>query len=88
MDSRVRVLYRQYLQEVEVEKLSFPSDTVLLDPRIQSQLHQYMFTCHLLYPSEDAGNLFLPRINYQKRVLKELTKRLEAAIRNPGEDVR
>jgi hypothetical protein len=88
MDPRVRVFYRQYLQEVEVEKLSFPSDAVLLDPMIQSQLHQHMFTCHLLYPSEDEGDLFLPRIEYQKRVLKELTKRLEAAIRKPDEDVR
>lgn len=87
MDSRIRVFYRQYLQEVEPDKLSFPPDTVLLDPMIQFQMFRYMFTTHLMYPSECAGGVFLPPTSYQKRVLKELTRRIEAAIRNPDEDV-
>jgi hypothetical protein len=87
MDPRIRVFYRQYLQEVEVEKLSFPPDNVLLEPKIQFHLHRYMFTIHLMYPSEGAGGVFLPRTSYQKRVLKELIKRLGAAISNPDTDV-
>jgi hypothetical protein len=40
-----------------------------------------------MYPSEGGSGAFLPLLPYQKRVLKELIRRIEAAIRNPDEDV-
>jgi hypothetical protein len=86
MDTRISIFYRQYLQQIQVGKLSFPPDSVLLDPVIQSQMFRYMFTRHLMFPSED-GAAFLPPASYQKQVLKELTRRLEAAVRNPDDEV-
>ena len=87
MDSRIGRFYRQYLQQVEVDKLSFPPNNVLIDPMIQFQLNQFLFNCHLMFPSETGTGLYLPLPKYQKRVAKELTRRLEGAIRNPDEDV-
>jgi hypothetical protein len=87
MDARIRVFYRQYLQEIKVDKLCFPSNDVLLDPMVQYQLNRFMFTTHLLFPSEGGNGAFLPREIYQKRVAKELTRRIQEAIRNPNEDV-
>jgi hypothetical protein len=87
MDKRISIFYRQYLQQIQVEKLSFPPDSVLLDPAIQSQMFRYMFTHHLMFPSSEDSAAFLPPASYQKRVLKELTRRLEAAIRNPDDEV-
>lgn len=86
MDTRISIFYRQYLQQIQVGKLSFPPDSVLLDPVIQSQMFRYMFTRHLMFASEDSA-AFLPPASYQKRVLKELTRRLEAAVRNPDDEV-
>ena len=88
MDSRIEILYRQYLQQVELDKLSFPPNHVLMNPQIQSQMFRFMFTTHLMFPSEYAGSkVYLPPISYQKRVLKELIRRMEAGIHNSGEDV-
>lgn len=87
MDARIIFFYRQYLQQIGLEKLSFPPDNVLLDPLIQLQIFRFMFTSHFLFPSDVESGLFLPRPSYQKRVLKELIRRIEAAIRDPDEDV-
>jgi hypothetical protein len=84
---RIEIFYRQYLQQVSFEKLSFPPDNVLLDPIVQSQMCHFLFTTHFMYPSEGGSGAFLPLVPYQKRVLKELIRRIEAAIRNPDEDV-
>jgi hypothetical protein len=84
---RIEIFYRQYLQQVNFEKLSFPPDNVLLDPIVQSQMCNFMFTTYFMYPSEGGSGAFLPLVSYQKRVLKELIRRIEAAISNPDEDV-
>lgn len=87
MDPRIEIFYRQYLQQVSPEKLSFPPENVLLDPMVQYQMHRFMFTTHLMFPSETGSGVYLPPTGYQRRVLKELTRRIEEAIRNPAEDV-
>lgn len=88
MDNRIQIFYRQYLQQVDVEKLSFPEDSVLLQPGIQTQMFHSMFKSHFMFPSEVHTGVYLPTQSYQKRFLKELIRRLEAAIRNPDQDVR
>lgn len=87
MDSRILIFYRQYLQQVDSDMLSYPPDNLLLDPMIQFQMYRYMFNVHLMFPSQEGSGVNLPRASYQKRVCKELTRRIEAAIRNPDEDV-
>lgn len=88
MDARIAIFYRQYLQQVRLEELSFPPVSVLVEPLIQFQMMRYMFTTHLLFPSDVGTGIFLPPASYQKRVLRELTRRiLEAATRSPDEDV-
>jgi hypothetical protein len=77
--------YRQYLQQVEVEKLFFPPKDVLLLPVIQDCIYRNFFTHHFMFPSE--GPLHLPPPSYQRRVLKELIRRLEGAVSDPNEDV-
>ncbi|KAF7511047.1 hypothetical protein GJ744_005593 [Endocarpon pusillum] len=79
MDARVDIFYRQYLQQVVPEKLSFPSDDVLLEPTVQSQIYHHMF-----WSTEETS--LLPPANYQKRILKQLTRRIEGAIRDPDKD--
>ncbi len=81
MDARIDVFYRQYLQQVAPEELSFPPDNVLLEPPIQYQMAHFMFGLN------SPDGLSLPLANYQKRVLKQLTRRIEGAIRDPDEDV-
>jgi hypothetical protein len=87
MDTRIEVFHRQYLQQVAPEKLSFPPDNVLLEPMVQYQIHRHMFTTDWMFAIEKNSGTYLPPANYQKRVLKQLTRRIEAAIRNPDEDV-
>lgn len=89
MDDGVETFYWQYVQQVDVEKLSFPEDSVLLDSSIQVQMFRFMFISpsHFMFPSEIQTGVCLPMASYQKRVLKELIRRIEAAIRNPDQDV-
>lgn len=88
MDDRIQIFHRQYLQQVDVAKLSFPADSVLLEPAMQTHLFHSMFNPHFMFPFETPWRLFLPPASYQKRCLKELIRRLEAAIRDPDQDVR
>lgn len=81
MDPRIIIFYRQYLQQVAVTELSYPPDKVLLDPSIQSQMCQHMFS------QRDPVALWLPPAAYQRLVLKNVTGRIEAAISDPDEDV-
>ena len=87
MDARIDIFYRQYLQQVAPEKLSFPPDNVLLEPMVQYQIHRYMFTTEWIFGFDRPSGIYLPPANYQKRVLKQLTRRIEGAIRDPDEDV-
>ncbi|ERF68810.1 hypothetical protein EPUS_06254 [Endocarpon pusillum Z07020] len=47
---------------------------------VQSQIYRYMFTTSGIF------GFYLPPANYQRRVLKQLTRRIEGAIRDPDED--
>ena len=87
MDHRLGIFYRQYLQQVNVKRLSFPPDNVLIEPMIQYQMNRYLFDSHLMFPSELGSGVRLPSLSYRKRVAKELMKRIEGAIRDPNEDV-
>jgi hypothetical protein len=87
MDSRIVLFYRQYLQQVDVKKLIFPPDNVLLNSRVQYQLNRYLFDVHSMFPSELGNVDRLPMFNYRKRVAKELMRRIEGAILDPNEDV-
>lgn len=77
MDIRIVRLYRQYLQQLD--ELSYPLATVLLEPPIQNEISCGFF---------DSSNIqHLPPLGYQKRVLKNITDRILSAIQDPNEDV-
>jgi protein-lysine N-methyltransferase EEF2KMT len=82
IEPRLVNFYRQYLQQVEAIKLSYPPDETLLDPTVQSHISRYMF-------SRRHGDEIppLPAEFYQKQVLKNLVERIEAALNDPDEDV-
>lgn len=88
MDPRLSIFYRQYIQQVDVDKLSWPPDNMLVDPFIQQELNKYFFTSHLMFPSEvTATESQLPMLSYRKRFAKRLTRRIEGAIHDPDQDV-
>lgn len=68
MDNRIQMLHRQYFQQVDVEKLSFPADSVLLEPVIQTQIFDHMFKSHSMFLYR--GESLLPTLSYQKRFLR------------------
>src|SRR5437762_2103091 len=77
MDIRIVHFYRQYLQQLD--EISYPAATVLLEPAIQDEIFCNFF---------DASNRqYLPPVSYQRRVLKEITTRVLSAIQDPNEDV-
>src|SRR2546423_9989140 len=77
MDLRIIHLYRQYLQQLD--ELSFPPPTVLIEPSVQNEIFQNFF--------DSSNGQPLPPLQYQRRVLKEITDRILSAIRDPDEDV-
>lgn len=87
MDTRIEIFYRQYLQQVAPEELSFPPDNVLLDSKVQDQMYHYMFTTEGIFKPSNHEKIHMPPANYQKRVMKQLTRRIEGAIHDPDEDV-
>lgn len=89
MDSRIERFCRQYLQQVDVDKLSFPSTDVLIEPAIQFQLSEFLFRWPSIFPSGSGGGVYLPLPlpSYRKRVAKALMKRLEEVTFIPDEDV-
>jgi hypothetical protein len=76
----LHILRRQYFQLVEPHQLTWPDNTILKDPHIQSWMYAQMFDGdHIEFPPPD---------HYQLRVLKPLISKLENAIEDPEEDVR
>ena len=76
----VELLRRQYLQLIDPEQLTFPSNELLRLPDIQAQTFRSMF--------DDSAVPFAPPERYKFRVLKRLVNALEEAIVDPEEDVR
>lgn len=74
MDTLLIHFHRQYLQQIQ--NLTYPPPRLLIHPDIQDQLYKYFFNGPLL-----------PSPTYQRKVLKELIKRIESAISDPNEDV-
>lgn len=90
MDRQLRNFYHQYLQQVAFERLSFPGSKILLRPDIQSQAFTFFFQnapTNSLTNGVNRAGLHLPGPSYQKRVLREIVRSIEAAIQDPDEDV-
>jgi hypothetical protein len=77
MDPKLVLFYRQYLQQVD--DLTYPPGDLLLDPSVQEQVSLNFFD------PEIRKNL--PPGLYQRKVSKTLVERIEAAIKDPDEDV-
>jgi hypothetical protein len=77
MDARIVNLHRQYLQQLD--ELSYPTATVLLEPSIQNEISYEFF--------DSSNGQHLPSLSYQRRVLKNITDRILSAIQDPNEDV-
>jgi hypothetical protein len=77
MDIRIVHLYRQYLQQLD--EISYPPATVLLEPAIQNEISCGFF--------DSSNGQHLPPLSYQKRVLKNIMDRILSAIQDPSEDV-
>lgn len=77
---QIELLRRQYLQLVDPDQLSLPSDSLFRLPEVQAQIFNTMFS--------QASNTIAPPDRYQFRVLKRLIVRLEQAVQNPENDVR
>ena len=77
MDLRIVCLYRQYFQQLD--KLSYPSAAVLLEPSIQNEISYKFF--------DSSNGEHLPPLSYQRRALKDITDRILSAIMDPDEDV-
>lgn len=77
MDLRIVCLYRQYFQQLD--KLSYPSAAVLLEPSIQNEISYRFF--------DSSNGEHLPPLSYQRRALKDITDRILSAIMDPDEDV-
>lgn len=77
--SQLRILQRQYFQLVEPSRLTWPDDTTLKTPDVQSWLFSNLF---------DMANITSPPPGrYQLRILKEVIAKLERSISDPEEDV-
>lgn len=77
--SPLELLKRQYLQQVNPDKIRLPSIDVLRLPKTQEQIFNLLFANGALnYPPPDR---------YQYRVLKRLINAMEQAIDDPEEDV-
>ena len=77
--SQLRILQRQYFQLVEPSQLTWPDDTTLKTPEVQSWLFSHLFdTANITSPPPDR---------YQLRILKQLIAKLERSITDPEEDV-
>lgn len=74
MDPLLTRFHRQYLQQIQ--NLTYPPPKLLIHPDIQDQLYRRFF---------DGPQR--PSPAYQRKVLKELIKRIESAITDPDEDV-
>lgn len=77
MDRRIVHFYRQYLQQLD--ELSYPPPGVLLEPSLQDEICTSFF--------DSLNDQHLPPLNYQRRVLKEITSRILAAIQGSDQDV-
>lgn len=74
MDPLLVRFNRQYLQQIQ--NLTYPQPKLLIHPDIQDQLYKYFF---------DGPER--PPPSYQRKVLKEVIKRIESSICDPDQDV-
>lgn len=70
---------RQYLQNLEPDKLSWPSKEQLRDIGTQTWLYDRLFN--------ERSITYLPPKRYQLRVLKKLLRLIEESLQDPNEDV-
>ncbi len=77
---QIELLRRQYLQLVDPDLLTLPSNPLLIRPEIQAHIYISMF--------QQASIIDMPPDRYRFRVLKRLINRLEQAFQNSEDDVR
>ena len=75
----VELLRRQYFQCLAPESLTLPNVEVLILPKTQNRIYSCMF--------DESVLKFPPPVRYRFRVLKKIVAALEAAIKDPEEDV-
>ena len=79
MESAVDLLRRQYLQMLELDKVTIPASQLMRMPHVQIQIFETMF---------QEGNIaFSPPDHYKLRMLKKLMESMAKAIEDPEEDV-
>lgn len=79
LSREIELLRRQYLQLLDLEKLSIPESNILKRPEVQAQIFESVF--------REDRLVFPPPDRYTLRVLKMLVAALEAAIDDPEKDV-
>ncbi len=75
----VELLRRQYIQLIDPERLTLPSQELLRLPDTQAQIFHSLF--------DESALSFSPPERYNFRVLKRLISALEEAVVDPDEDV-
>lgn len=75
----VELLRRQYLQLLDPDELSLPSNELLRLPGTQAQMFSKMFN--------ESNFTYSPPERYRFRVLKKLVNALEQSVQDPEEDV-
>ncbi|MCJ1379142.1 hypothetical protein MMC17_002242 [Xylographa soralifera] len=74
----LELLKRQFLQQLEPERLTLPSTEQIRLPNVQAYLYETMFREECLK--------YLPPDRYEIRVLKKLIQKMEGALIDPEED--